>query len=124
MRWRTGLAAAIALAGAALPAAAQDDAAGKDLRCMIITMSLMSSNDPTQQQQGLMGTLYYVGRLDGRTPDLDLEARLRGEVAQLTPQVMAAEAQRCSAQLIARGKALQDIGAHLKDLAKGPEPRS
>lgn len=116
MRWRTGLAAGICLAGLAFPAAAQDAALTADLRCAVAAVSLAgaSANNPTLQQQATMAALYFIGKLDGHSPHLDLEAGLRTELAKMSPQDMAAEGKRCGAQLMSRGQALQAIGEHFK----------
>lgn len=117
MRWRM-MAAGAALGVLAWPAAAQVDQTTADLRCAIVGMAM--AGQATTQQQGMMAALYYIGKLDGRTPDLDLEQRVRSEAAGMTPQVIAAEGQRCGQELMARGKALATIGEHLTGAAKTP----
>jgi hypothetical protein len=122
MRWRLILSAA-ALAGAlAAPAAAQDATTTADVRCAVAAVALAGSagSNATLQQQATMAALYFIGKLDGRTPNLDLEASIRAEMTKMSQPDMAAEAQRCGQQLMSRGQALQTIGEHFK--AQGPAP--
>jgi hypothetical protein len=55
--------------------------------------------------------LYFVGRLDGRAPGLDIEAGLR---RLMTPanagELLKPDLQRCAAILTERGTVLQKIG--------------
>jgi hypothetical protein len=121
MRWPVIPCAAVLLVGAAAPAAAQDAENSADIRCALAAMAMVgATQDATMKQQATMAALYYVGRLDGRNPNLDLEARLRQEMAKMAPQELAGEAQRCGQQLMVRGKALQAIGEHFKTEAKPP----
>jgi hypothetical protein len=121
MRWPVIPCAAVLLVGAAAPAAAQDAENTADIRCALAAMAMVgATQDATMKQQATMAALYYVGRLDGRNPNLDLEARLRQEMARMAPQELAGEALRCGQQLMVRGKALQAIGDHFKTEGKPP----
>jgi hypothetical protein len=107
-------AAALAASLAATGAQAADTDTTSDVRCMVVAAAMAQNTDPNVQNVGLMAGLYYLGKLDGRDPRLDLEARLKQELAQMKPAEMVAEAQRCGAQLTARGKAMTEIGARLQ----------
>jgi hypothetical protein len=109
------LSAALATSLAATGAQAADTTdITSDVRCMVVAAAMAQNTDPKVQNAGLMAGLYYLGKLDGREPNLDLEARLKQELAQMKPAEMVAEAQRCGAQLTARGKTVTDIGARLQ----------
>lgn len=125
MRWRLILSAAALAGGLAAPAAAQDAATTADLRCTIAAVALAGSagGNATLQQQATMAALYFIGKLDGRTPNLDLEAGIRAEMAKMSQSEMGAEAQRCGQQLMGRGQALQTIGEHFKDLGSAPSAK-
>jgi hypothetical protein len=110
-------AAALAACAAAFSARAADDPASSDIRCLAVAATLASNADPKIQNAGVMASLYYLGKVDGRTPNLDLENRLKQELLQLQPQDLQADAVRCGAELARRGKAVSDIGARLKALA-------
>ncbi len=94
-------------------ARAQDADTTADVRCLVVSVSMVASQQQNQQTAGLMSALYFLGRLDGRRPDLDLENRLVDEVTKLKPEQLREEAVRCGALLKERGKALTDMGARI-----------
>jgi hypothetical protein len=108
------LAAATALAAAAPVRAAEDTGAASDFRCMVAAIALYQSTNPQVKDAGMMASLYYLGRLDGRTPNVDLEAGLKQQFERMSAQELQAEAVRCGGALQARGKAVTEIGARLK----------
>jgi hypothetical protein len=104
----TGAAAAPAaqVAGpAAAPVADQPD-----LKCLIIAMAAIESGRADAQQPGVLGAIYYLGRLDARTPGLDLRSAIAAEEATLKPETMGAEAARCAAELKSRSAAIRALG--------------
>lgn len=111
------------LAGAAIGAsliaapAMAEDASSPDVRCLTIA-ALMVGNGGQAQQAGFVSALYYIGRLDGRSPGLDLKARILEEAQALTPDKIEAERLRCSRQLQERGAALQTVGEALKQMGQ------
>ena len=107
-------AAALAASLAATGARAADTDITSDVRCMVVAAAMAQNTDPKVQNAGVMAGLYDLGKLDGREPNLDLEARLKQELAQMKPAEMMSEAQRCGAQLTARGKTVTEIGARLQ----------
>ena len=58
--------------------------------------------------------MYWMGRLDGRTPDLDLENRLIADIKELKPDALQAEAKRCGAILQVRGKFMTEMGQDMQ----------
>jgi hypothetical protein len=54
--------------------------------------------------------MYYIGRIDGRVPQVDLEALLVKELSVMTQADLKSEAQRCGASLTARGQEITQIG--------------
>ncbi|MGZ3376866.1 MAG: hypothetical protein ACXU8S_09730 [Phenylobacterium sp.] len=107
-------AAALAAWAAASSARATDDPGASDVHCLAVASLLASNADPKIQSAGVMASLYFLGKLDGRTPTLDLETRLKDELTHYNPQDLQADAVRCGAELAVRGKAVSDIGARLK----------
>jgi hypothetical protein len=104
--------------GSAVPL---DAATTNDLRCAIVYMQMISSQDTKINTAGYIGLMYWMGRLDGRAPNLDLENRIMAELPEMTPDVIRAEAQRCGAEMQVRGKALTEIG---NDLVQRGEKRN
>jgi hypothetical protein len=115
--FRSIIFSAAVLAAAATGARAADPAPAPDLRCLAVASVLASNSDPNVKNAGVMAALYYLGKLDGRDPGLDLETRLRQEVTQLSPQEIQSETLRCGAELAARGKTMNEIGLRLQGLA-------
>ena len=74
------LAAAVALAQ---PADAKAETR-KDLRCFIVLSSVAGGTSEVAAA-ATMGAQYFLGRLDGRAPGLDLEAAIAAEVPLLPP---------------------------------------
>ncbi len=108
------LAATTALATGARPAEADNVA---DVRCVVVAMGLTQSPDPQVKALAAAATLYYVGRLDGRAPDLDLEPAMVRQVNSMSMDDMRGELQRCAGALQARGDKLKAIGADLQKIA-------
>jgi hypothetical protein len=98
------------------PADAQNLA---DLHCVIVSFNMLANQNSTAQVAGMISAMYWLGRLDGRSPDYDLESRIVEEIAKLKSEDLQAEAQRCGAHLQARGKVLTEMGADLRK--KGQE---
>ena len=60
--------------------------------------------------------LYWLGRLDGRTPKLNLEDRIiEASLYLQKPGVMQSEAVRCGKFLAVRGKAEEDMGKRITE---------
>lgn len=112
IRMAAALGAALALCAGA--ARAEDSQTTRDLRCTMIAF-YMVSQAKADAQGSLSGVaLYYLGRLDGRTPGLDIEKRIRQEAATLTEAQFAAEAKRCGEEMKVRGQEIQVLGANLQ----------
>jgi hypothetical protein len=84
-----------------------------DVRCLAVGLRISQSPDPAQKNAGLMVTLYYLGRLDGRTPTLGLEDLIAQEIEKMNDAVFRAEAMRCGNHLTVRGQQLTEIGEDL-----------
>src|SRR5262249_8232268 len=108
-------AAALLFALAATPAHAQDAKqppvpvivanadTDADLRCLAVALILIGqTQDPAQQQALNSAAIYYLGRLDGRAPEMDLEERLFGLLHDFNAEQLAAERVRCGQLLVTR----------------------
>ncbi|HEY1898551.1 MAG TPA: hypothetical protein VGG49_02040 [Steroidobacteraceae bacterium] len=96
----------VAMAIAPLQVMAQDPATTADVRCVVVGIRSAALPDSRQKSTGLLMALYYIGRLDGRDPKLDLRALLTEQLANMTSADFEAEAVRCS-------NALKDKGAQI-----------
>jgi hypothetical protein len=90
---------------------AQDTETIADVHCIIVGLRFSGMEDPNQRTAGSMLSIYYIGRLDGRVRELDLEELIVKEAGTMTNRdLFAAEAKRCGATLAARGKEITQLG--------------
>lgn len=114
-------AVAVTALSSSAPALAQD-ANADDLRCVaVFAVAAGQAKDSAIQGPLIAGTMYFIGRLDGRAPGLDLEARLKAEALHMEEKgLFATESKRCGETIGARGKDLMKIGEALKAAGKKP----
>lgn len=99
-----------------------DPAVEADIAC-VASLSALASSFP-KEQQGSVAPLvtYYVGRLDGRVPGLDLEQalirQLKGKTQAELATYMQSNGKRCSNEMIALGTRLQAVGKSLAEQGK------
>jgi hypothetical protein len=97
-----------------LPARAQDSDNVADVRCVAVGIRDAELPNSTQKSTGTLLVLYYVGRLDGRSPTLDLEKLLAEQIAKMTDADYASEAKRCGQILSAKGAQITHLGEDLR----------
>jgi hypothetical protein len=109
-----GTLAAVALV-CAPQALAQDDAQLQaDLRCATLGLAIIGSPEttPEQKQGGALISSYYIGRVQGRSPSINLEDAIYDTTVNTTPEQGEQDRQRCSAEFQARGwRAAELVGA-------------
>jgi RecB family exonuclease len=112
------IAAALAvLAGGASPAPAVRDAE-TDLRCMIgATVASERADDDKVKQQLLGAAAFYMGRIDSRLTDAQVEAKM----VEMAPTMASVDWQQemtaCGEYMRQRGGSFQEIGARLSKSA-------
>jgi hypothetical protein len=89
-----------------------------DVRCVAVGMKLASAANSADQSRGFLLTLYYLGRLDGRVPKLDIENLLIAEGSKMTSSDDTSEARRCGARLAEKGEQITKIGKDLIEREK------
>jgi hypothetical protein len=89
-----------------------------DVHCVIVGARLASSADANERSRGAMLLIYYLGRLDGRSPTLDLEHLVLSEAAHVTPAELQSETRRCSEALASKGQQITRIGNDLTRLGR------
>ena len=109
---------ALALPGllALAPAHAQDDAAGDlegDLRCVALLAVAVANTQGESRANITAGLMYFVGRIDGIAPGIDLKTELQRIAGTMADP--AADMTRCGAILTAKGQELIAIGGDLSD---------
>ena len=96
----------------ATPLIADEIDTANDVNCYIVYAQI-ASKPGKQQAPAYLGLMYWTGRLDGRTPKLDLENRIITATPKLTQERFQSEALRCGAELSARGRAITQMGEEL-----------
>jgi hypothetical protein len=96
---------------------AADTETTTDVRCLVVGALLASNNDANAKSAGLLAGLYYLGRLDGHDPGIDLAKAVTDEALKLKPSDVPDLAKTCGAIMMGRGKALSAAGEALKDRA-------
>ena len=86
-----------------------------DVRCIVVAMKMSAGGNSAQQGTATMITLYYLGRLNGRTPGLDVENLIVKEAAKMSAADLRSDAARCGRALAEKGRQIQRIGLRLGD---------
>ena len=99
---------------AAAAATAQPSPADlQDLRCIAALAGLSTlAEKPDQKEKMVIGMLYFVGKIDERSPGFDYQGQLAALAAQpdYAEKNLFADAKRCGDELKARGDELQKLG--------------
>ena len=89
-----------------------------DVQCIVVGARLSNSADPNQRLAGQMFLVYFLGRIDGRWPNADLERLLNQEANKESLTETNGIAKKCGARFSARGAYLERIGKSLLRAAK------
>ena len=93
---------------------ARADAVTDDVHCLLIFMQMSNVQAQAAQTGGLIGSFYYMGKLDGRAAGLDLESLIMAEIPKMTEAGFQADAKRCGEEMTRRGNAASDMGKDLQ----------
>jgi len=121
------LMAAVSLAIGASPARAEDDPNVADVRCLVVAIKMAGSPESQTRSVAMLAGLYFVGRLRGRAPDMDLEAAMVRQLRTMTTDDIERERLRCGAVLNGQASRLAVISGDLMNTeapAAGPPPPS
>jgi len=123
IRW-TGVAALAAVAIFAGSRASADDPATSDLRCLIAIGSASGAGDVSEDLKPLLlfGSMFYLGKLEGRAPDLDLENRIADEAQNMTADDMKNDLVRCADELRTESVEMKSIAGRLTARAQALTP--
>lgn len=118
---------AFALAALTIAATcARADDTNDDVRCLALAAAITADPnvDANGKSAGQMVAFYYLGRLDGRTPGIEIKSRFIEQakvIGAMPPDAIKAQAEACGVALGARGKELQDLGDALKAANQPPK---
>lgn len=121
------LIAAACFIAALAPQAARADVANfdPDLRCAAIGFAIVGGPNATDQQRasGMLVAAYYVGKLQGRNPAINLEEELYQLSLHMTQADIATESGRCGQEFEALGRSMIEMGANLqRRVREAPTP--
>ncbi len=85
-----------------------------DVRCLVAISSLQRSDDAAIKAAAALGMLYFMGRLDGRNPNLDYEAAMAAEAGPMKGQNISGLLQTCGKTMQDRGKMMMEVGERLQ----------
>ena len=96
-----------------LAAAALSPPVAADARCIALMNFMIAKGTPAQQSAARAGTIYFVGKLKGRQPGIDVAAVLRTAADDATRSKMNAQAEvkRCGEEVSAAADSLRPAGA-------------
>lgn len=98
-----------------LGAPAKADPVRDDVRCFIVALQAMDSSDAATKMAGTMAQNYWMGRIDGHQPEIDLENMVLAEIPEVSkPGVFESEALRCGTEMQVRGAEVQKIGRNIQ----------
>ena len=112
------LAIAIAVSTVGQPASAQPAPDRKDLECLVISFAAGSDKDEAKKGAAAISAFYFLGKIDSRTPGVDLEKPIVALVESTAPKDYETMAKRCADELQSRGKSLSDLGDRLRAVGK------
>lgn len=116
------LSAALALSATATVTRAAEPASPEVL-CLGVYLTMAGESDPATKNAGLMGALYYAGRVQGANPDKDpLDMVIAAMSRPDAERIFLAAAPRCSKEMMDFGQHWIDRGQQLQDAAKA-DPR-
>ncbi len=99
---------------AAAANAQQAQSATQDVRCLLLATHMSGrATKPEVKTVMSMTSAYYLGRVNGRIPDSELEARTRTEAKALVGTNVGQQMQSCVADMQNRARAMQAIGRKL-----------
>jgi hypothetical protein len=98
--------------------AADQDAA--DVTCVFVGMRMSQSPDAATRAVSVGTIMYFMGKLDGRSPKYDLLPRLMEVQSRMSQDLLMTEAKRCEDEIAVRGAAINAAGRSLAGSAKPP----
>jgi hypothetical protein len=89
-----------------------------DVQCVVVGASFSTSSDQKQRAAGEVLLAYFLGRIRGRQPKIDLEPLLEKEAKKMDVSSRDIAASRCSAELAAQGAEISRIGKKFGQLGR------
>jgi hypothetical protein len=113
----------LALLLPAMPAMAQSKDDMTALRCILVTGSLADSADRELARNGAIGSLFWLGRLEPRLTEKQIETGGAKAAEQLRDVDINAELQTCGAEMARQGEIVERVGKALQEKGLTPKIR-
>lgn len=84
-----------------------------DARCVVVGMNMSALSVPEQRDAGTVIAAYFLGRLDGRSLNVDVPQLIQQEASKMTAEDLRAEAVRCGKTLTEKGQEIARLNAAL-----------
>ncbi len=95
-----------------------------DVRCLVVSLRLIHSENPVLRVGGQQAELYWVGRLDGRAPGADLQSLVSAADHEMNEAKALTETKRCSRELAARELQMPEVGNQIVQHDRAQPPSS
>src|SRR5689334_4542663 len=91
-----------------------------DIRCLLILGQLVraQANDPVAQTKSIEVAHFYLGRIEGRDPTIDLKGRMKAEAENMTTELIRSSAGVCAAHQKANSQKFRDISKEFGEMAR------
>ena len=106
----------------AAPSGAMSAATIHNVQCFIATSTLSASSDKSQSSAGLMGAIFFAGKIFGSDPNVDLTAAVRAQSSKLTQNQINSLLAECGTEMKARGNEITAAGQALQAPGDAPNP--
>jgi hypothetical protein len=94
-----------------------------DLRCLVVGFNLAAAPDnPQVSDSAKLLAIYYLGRLHGEAPTLNLDDASYAVAASLTQQSFDTERQRCGTDFTTVGQNLITMAQHMSERSQHEQP--
>jgi hypothetical protein len=103
-------AAALAILSGLWANAALADETSDAIKCLAVSLKASNSSNPDDESIGMLSTMYWLGKLDGVVPKVDLEKAMQSGAFDMKPEDEKTEEARCAAALRDRGPLLTHLG--------------
>lgn len=90
-----------------------DAANAQDAQCVVIGARISASPDQQQRASGQLLTVYFLGRIEGRSPGINLEKLIELQATAMTRDDERRALQRCGKEFASQGTELVRIGRML-----------
>ena len=88
------------------------------MRCLILAAAANQNPDPNIAQAAKLASIYWMGRVNGATPNANLTAQLSTQTHAMTGPDLQGEARRCGEEMQRRGSEMQAAGQALQAEAR------